>query len=83
MVKRRQQERLYTDDEHNYLRCDIKQDKDIIKGTLFFDKYMKEFKANYIVNTNEPYNSLTAALQKVIDDNNLNIDLEEDISSFF
>lgn len=41
MVKRRQQERLYTDDEHNYLRCDIKQDKDVIKGTLFFDKYMK------------------------------------------
>ena len=41
MVKRRQQERLYTDDEYNYLRCDIKQDKDIIKGTLFFDKYMK------------------------------------------
>lgn len=41
MVKRRQTERLYTDDEYDYLRCEIKQDKDMVKGTLFLDKYMK------------------------------------------
>lgn len=61
----------------------LKSDLKVTEQKAIFDKYMKEFKANYIVNTNEPYNSLTTALQKVIDDNNLNIDLEEDISSFF
>ena len=41
MVKRRQVERKYTDDEYDYLRCEIKQDGEVVKGTVFFTKQME------------------------------------------
>jgi len=61
----------------------LKTDLKVTEQKVIFDKYMKEFKANYTVNLKDPYGSLTTALQKVIDDNNLNIDLEESLASFF
>lgn len=41
MVKRRQVERIYTDDEYNYLRCDIKQDKGNVRGVLYLNNVLE------------------------------------------
>ena len=61
----------------------LKTDLTVTKQKAIFDEYMKGFKDNYILNMNEPYTSLVNALNKVVSDNNLDIDVEAECKLFF
>lgn len=61
----------------------LKHDLTVTGQKAIFDEYMKAFKDNYILDKNEPYNSLINAVQSVVDDKNLDIDIEAECKIFF